>query len=136
MAIENRPFKTAAAAILLFSAMMSASQCHGQNTLSTESIEDVDFLETRIRPPLITHCLECHSDASAKTSGGLALDTRQGWQRGSDSGHVIIPGKPDESLLIAAIRRHDSVSAMQPDEGGKPLSQQEIEDMVTWESSY
>ena len=130
-AIENRPFKAALAGMLL-SASIAASQCFGQNTLPTERIEDVDFFETRIRPLLIAHCLECHSDASAKTSGGLALDTRQGWQQGSDSGHVIVPGKPDESLLIAAIRRHEGVSAMPPDEGGKPLSQQEIEDLVTW----
>ena len=130
-AIENRPFKAALAGMLL-SASIAASQCFGQNTLPTERIEDVDFFETRIRPLLIAHCLECHSDASAKTNGGLALDTRQGWQRGSDSGQVIVPGKPDESLLIAAIRRHEGVSAMPPDEGGKPLSQQEIEDLVTW----
>ena len=113
-------------------ALISVTRCSGQDAVPAERIEDVDFFEARIRPLLIDHCLACHSDASAKTSGGLALDTRQGWQRGSDSGQVIVPSKPDESLLIAAIRRHDGVSAMPPDEGGKPLSQQEIEDLVTW----
>ena len=129
--IVNRPFTTAAGLLLLV-ALFSASQCFGQTTLLPEPMEDVDFFETRIRPLLINHCLDCHSDASAKTSGGLALDSRQGWQRGSDSGQVIVPGKPEKSLLIAAVRRHDGVSAMPPNDGGKPLSQQQIDDLDTW----
>ena len=55
--IENRPFKTATAGMLMLSALISASECFGQNTLPTERIEDVDFFETRIRPLLIAHCL-------------------------------------------------------------------------------
>lgn len=120
--------------MLLPLVLISVSQCLGQNASPNERTEDLDFFETRIRPLLIEHCMDCHSDAAAKTSGGLALDSRQGWQRGGDSGQVIVPGKPDESLLIAAIRRHEGVSAMPPKEGGKPLSQQQIEDVVTWVS--
>src|SRR5436190_13485703 len=65
--------------------------------------EGLEFFERRIRPVLVEHCYECHSGA-AKIKGGLRLDSRDGWSRGGDSGSPIVPGKPDESLLIEAVR--------------------------------
>ena len=62
-----------------------------------------EFFEKKIRPVLLQHCGECHS-AAKKTRGGLNLDTREGWAEGGDSGAAIEPGKPEESLLIEAIR--------------------------------
>ena len=70
----------------------------------------LDFFEAKIRPMLVTHCYECHSAESAgkkKLKGGLLLDSRQGWQKGGDSGPAIVPERPDESLLISALN-HDS----------------------------
>ena len=65
--------------------------------------EDLDFFEKRIRPILVDRCEGCHSAARGKTSGGLALDTRDGWQKGGDSGPPIVSGKPEESLLVRAV---------------------------------
>ena len=42
-----------------------------------------EFFESKIRPLLVDRCYECHS--GEKTKGGLALDTREGWQKGGDS---------------------------------------------------
>src|SRR6185436_16902277 len=61
-----------------------------------------EFFEKNVRPALVQHCYECHSDQKAK--GGLRLDSRGGWSQGGDNGPAIVPGKPDESLLIQAIR--------------------------------
>lgn len=62
---------------------------------------DLEFFEKRIRPLLVKHCHECH--AGKEIEAGLRLDTSGGWLRGGDNGPAIVPGKPDESLLIQAI---------------------------------
>ena len=69
--------------------------------------EGVDFFEKRVRPLLAERCLECHT-AGKKTKGGLALDSRAGWEAGGDSGAAIVPGKVEESLLIKAVRYTDT----------------------------
>ena len=93
---------------------------------------DTDFFENRIRPLLIDHCEACHSAAKGKTSGGLALDTRDGWSRGGDSGRVIIPGKAEESLLIRAVKRLEDVSPMPPKDKGDQLTATQIADLTQW----
>lgn len=65
------------------------------------------FFEKKVRPLLVEHCLECHT-AGKKTKGGLALDSRAGWQTGGDGGAAIVPGNLDESLLIKAVRYADA----------------------------
>ena len=63
----------------------------------------IEFFEKKIRPVLVERCHECHS-ATGKVKAGLRLDHAEGWLRGGDSGPAVIPGKPDESPLIKAIR--------------------------------
>ena len=70
----------------------------------------LDFFEAKIRPMLVTHCYECHSAGAAakkKLKGGLLLDSRDGSRNGGESGPAVVPGKPDESLLISALN-HDA----------------------------
>ncbi|HBB75511.1 MAG TPA: xanthan lyase, partial [Planctomycetaceae bacterium] len=69
---------------------------------------DVAFFESRIRPVLVAHCLECHSADAKEPGGGLVLDRAAGWQRGGDSGPAIVPGDSATSLLMAALR-YDSL---------------------------
>ncbi len=90
------------------------------------------YFESHIRPILIEHCLECHSSEVGKTSGGLALDHREGWTLGGDSGPAIIPGDTTESLLLRAIGYEDEVLQMPPAEAGGKLSNREIELLTTW----
>lgn len=93
---------------------------------------DTDFFEKRIRPLLIDRCESCHSTAKGKTSGGLALDTREGWAKGGDSGSPIVSGKPDESLLIRAVKYVADGPQMPPKEKGGKLSEAQIADLVEW----
>jgi uncharacterized protein DUF1553/uncharacterized protein DUF1549/cytochrome c len=72
------------------------------------------FFEQRVRPLLIEHCYTCHSEAK-KVNGGLRLDSRRGLIEGGDSGPAISPGKPEESLLIQAVRYQDTDLQMPPD---------------------
>ncbi len=64
------------------------------------------FFEKRIRPVLVQQCYACHSaDAQKKGNlkGGLSLDTKAALLSGGESGASIVPGKPEESLLVEAI---------------------------------
>jgi hypothetical protein len=69
--------------------------------------EGVAFFEQKIRPVLVASCYECHSaeaKAKGKLKGGLFLDTRAALLTGGDEGPALVPGKPDDSLLIKALR--------------------------------
>ncbi len=100
----------------------------GLNTAAALADEGHEFFEKQVRPILVARCYQCHS--GAKTSGGLSLETRAGWQRGGDSGAAVVPGKPDESPLIEAIN-YRSLEMPPSDKGGK-LSDAEIVALTTW----
>jgi hypothetical protein len=67
----------------------------------------LEFFEKNIRPILAQHCYECHGGGEVK--GGLRLNSSAGWLEGGDSGPAVIAGKPDESLLVQAVRYGDLV---------------------------
>ncbi|MBC7965089.1 MAG: PSD1 domain-containing protein [Fuerstia sp.] len=62
------------------------------------------------------------------TKGGLRLDSLEGIQKGGETGPAIVAGKPDESLLLGAVR-HENGLEMPPD--GK-LSDTQIADIAEW----
>ncbi len=90
--------------------------------------EQLEFFEQKIRPLLIQRCYECHSH-DQKIKGGLALDSRAGWQAGGDSGTAVVPGDPDGSLLVKAVRYSDPDLKMPP--AGK-LKDAEIKLLEQW----
>jgi hypothetical protein len=98
------------------------------NSQATEfSQTDIEFFENKVRPLLVANCLKCHGDNEEKLRGGLHLTSRAELIKGGDSGPAIVPGKPDESLLIASVRYEDF--EMPPK--GK-LKDGEIEILVQW----
>jgi cytochrome c553 len=99
--------------------------------LAAAASDDVAFFEQKVRPVLIAHCYECHSADAKKIKGGLVLDSRAGWEKGGDSGvPVVVPGNPDESMLIRAVRHLDEDLVMPPKE--PKLPEAVIADLVTW----
>lgn len=90
---------------------------------------ELEFFEKRIRPVLVERCYECHNSGD-KTEGSLAVDFRGGLLTGGDSGAAVVPGKPEESLLLAAIR-HASAELRMP-QGGPKLSEAVIADFARW----
>ncbi len=89
---------------------------------------DIEYFESRVRPLLAEHCLECHSERT-KIKGGLALDSRGAWEKGGDTGPAIHPGEVDKSLLVRAVRRVDASLEMPPK---KPLSSGEVAVLEEW----
>ena len=76
-----------------------------------------DFFEAKIRPVLVKHCYECHSQEAGEVQGGLYLDSRESSRVGGDTGPAVVPKELDESLLLQAIR-YDGLEM--PPEGKLP----------------
>ena len=91
------------------------------------SADEAAFFEAKIRPLLIERCIECHG--AEKQKGGLRLDSRAGWEKGGESGAALVRGKPEESLLIKAVRYADKDLQMPPK---KALSPEEVAALVEW----
>ena len=89
---------------------------------------EISFFESRIRPTLVAHCYECHAGEKAKAD--LRLDYRGGWHKGGKSGPALKPGKPEESLLMQAIR-HENKDLQMP-KGGKKLAHDQVIDLAQW----
>jgi uncharacterized protein DUF1553/uncharacterized protein DUF1549/cytochrome c len=85
-----------------------------------------EFFETRIRPVLAANCYDCHTD---QRNGGLRVDSREALLKGGRRGPAIVPGDPDKSLLIQAVRQTDDKLKMP--KGGQ-LAPAEIEALVQW----
>jgi cytochrome c553 len=87
---------------------------------------DVDFFEKKIRPLLVERCYSCHGNGKQK--GGLSLVSRESLLKGSDSGPVVVPGHPEQSRLVEAIR-YEKDTRMPPK--GK-LPDDAIADLIAW----
>ena len=103
--------------------LASGSIVHANNS------EGIEYFETHIRPLFVEHCYECHSADAKELKANLYLDSRTGWQIGGDSGPAIIPGKPEDSLLLNAISYTNSDLEMPPK---NRLPDSKIQHLKSW----
>jgi hypothetical protein len=82
--------------------------------------------EKHVRPVLLDHCIKCHGPK--KQNGGLRLDSRAALLKGGGSGPAVVPGKPEDSLLIKAVR-HDGELKMPK---SKKLPAPAIDALAAW----
>src|SRR2546423_1105909 len=87
--------------------------------------EATQFFEARIRPILAANCYDCHTEEQL---GGLRLDSRDAMLKGGTRGPAIVPGDPDRSLLVAAIRQSGDLKMPK---GGR-LKPDEIDALTAW----
>src|SRR5947199_4774678 len=98
--------------------------------LGQSSPEGTEFFEKKIRPLLAENCFKCHSATSEKLKGGFRLDSKELALKGGESGKLaIVPGDPEKSLLIEAVRYNNTDLQMPPK---KKLPQQQIDDLTAW----
>jgi len=91
--------------------------------------EQAKFFTEKVRPVLKENCYSCHSHAAKKSRGGLMLDARESLLKGGDTGPTIVPGKPDDSLLLKSVRHHDDAPAMPP---RGHLTGEQIKTLAEW----
>ncbi|MFO0901246.1 MAG: DUF1553 domain-containing protein [Pirellulales bacterium] len=99
-----------------------------------QGADAVDF-NRDIRPILSNKCFRCHGPDEAERKGGengLRFDTANGWLEDLGGYAAVVPGKPDESELIARIKADDADSVMPPPSLGKPLTPREVELLEQW----
>ena len=123
---RSRPHPPRCVIVLLLAAAAPASLF-----ADVPSREQAEFFETKIRPVLVGRCYQCHSSQGDKIRGGLVLESRAGLMRGGDDGAVVIPGDPEASLLIKAIRYTDPKLRMPPKEENR-LSPEQVADFEKW----
>lgn len=100
------------------------------NALAADSPgSGLDHFEKKVRPLLAERCYQCHSARAATVFGELRLDSAAALERGGRSGPAVVPGDPESSRLILAVRHESGLTAMPPD--GK-LSDAQINDLTEW----
>jgi mono/diheme cytochrome c family protein len=87
--------------------------------------ESVQFFKEKVRPILTQNCYPCHTDAAM---GHLRVDSREGLLTGGGRGPAIVPGDPEKSLLIEAVRQ---AGALKMPMNGR-LDKAQIADLVEW----
>ncbi len=87
----------------------------------------LEHFEKKVRPILVDNCYTCHS-ANTNSRGGLRVDDRNGLLSGGNTGAAVVPGDPEASLLIQAVRHQDDLK-MPP---RKKLTREEIESLSQW----
>ncbi len=100
--------------MIKFLLALASTLCMVASVRAQEPPDERDaFFELRIRPALEARCFKCHG--GEKTSNGLRVDSREALVRGGENGPAVVPGNPEQSLLMRAIRR-DEERKMPPDD--------------------
>ncbi|MDB5386673.1 MAG: hypothetical protein JWM11_2319, partial [Planctomycetaceae bacterium] len=86
----------------------------------------VQFFEQKVRPLLVTKCIECHGPQKQKA--GLRLDSREAITKGGDTGAAISPDALQASLLLEVISYKGDLK-MPPK---SKLTDAEIADLTRW----
>src|SRR4051812_6309335 len=97
-------------ALVLSGVVIGLATGRGRATDQVSVAEQVRFFETNVRPVLAERCYQCHGPTKQKAD--LRLDRREGILKGGESGPAVVPGHPEKSLLIRAIRHENGVAKM------------------------
>jgi len=124
--------------VVLISMMLCQSapaqpEKQAEKTVTADSAPDaapdaaaIEFFETSVRPLLISACGDCHG--AKKQWGGLRVDSRGALLKGGDTEPAVVPGKPEESLLMTSVRRIGDYD-MPPE---NPLNANQIAILERW----
>jgi hypothetical protein len=113
-------------ALLLSGFLPTSPHASAEQKPTPEQAKGVQFFETQVQPLLKAHCFSCHG-GEKKIKGGLRLTTREALLKGGESGPVISTEKPEESLLLQAVRYED---LKMPPKGKLPQAQ--IDVLTQW----
>ena len=94
--------------------------------LEAQTAAQTQLFEKSVRPLLAENCFSCHANDAM---GGLRLDSKDALLKGGNSGPAIVPGDPDKSLLMSAVRHS---GALKMPLGGERLSDAQIGALATW----
>jgi uncharacterized protein DUF1549/uncharacterized protein DUF1553/cytochrome c len=120
------PRRCRGAAWLALAALPFVIEAAGAAQPSPPAAQSPEFFEAKVRPVLAGNCYDCHAEDQL---GGLRLDSRDGMLKGGKSGPAIVPGDPDNSLMIQAVRQIRDTLKMPK---GGHLKPDEIDALAEW----
>ena len=91
----------------------------------------VDFAR-QIRPILAESCFECHGPDPRGRKADLRLDSRADVFADRGGYHLVVPGRPEESELIARIFSEDPDELMPPTTSRRRLTRAQAELLQRW----
>jgi hypothetical protein len=83
-----------------------------------------------VKPVLAARCYACHGALQQK--GDLRLDTAKLVREGGKSGPAVLPGRGDDSLLLAHVTSSRGKRRMPPPSEGEGLSPGEVALLRSW----
>src|SRR5947209_8721423 len=117
---------------LLLAALVALGRSHAQEPPADLGKQAVAF-NRQIRPILSENCFICHGPDEQQRKAKLRLDTRDGiLGKLRGKGHVVVPGKPAESELLARVLSNDDDERMPPTKTKKRLTTQQIDLLRQW----
>jgi hypothetical protein len=98
---------------------------------SVDFEDSVDFAR-EVRPLLSDRCFRCHGPDAAAREADLRLDRFE--DATADLGGVaaVVPGAPEESLLVERVRHRSARRRMPPPDSGLTLDEDEIALLERW----
>ena len=108
---------------------LAAASSHATQTAAGAEASP-EFYTEHVQPILQTNCYRCHAGMNHR--GGLQLDTREALMRGGKDGAVIVPGHPEQSLLVKLIRHEGPGSDPKPMPPKDKLSDADIATITDW----
>ncbi len=124
MAPRTRLVSTLVSGWLLLAASTASS---GRGIQAPQPTPDAELFEAQVRPLLVNVCFRCHTDDE---EGGLRLDSRENMLKGGEKGPAIVPGDPEASLLIKAVRHAPGAPKMP--RKAQQLTDQQIDALAQW----
>ena len=88
------------------------------------------FYTGRVQPILQVNCYRCHAGLNHR--GGLSMDTSAGLMKGGHDGAVLVPGHPEQSLLVKLIRHEGPPDDPMPMPPKGKLSDADIATIEQW----
>jgi hypothetical protein len=100
----------------------------------TSSSESGSYFHEKVWPIIAERCIGCHNPTrvAARKSGLLDQTSREALMKGGASGAAIVPGKPEESLLITRVKGEDENEDRMPPPSKPPLSTEQIATLEEW----
>jgi cytochrome c len=119
----------AAAAFLWHPATVAAARADNP-AAAIPAPNTVEFYTHNVQPILQANCYRCHGGMNHR--GGLSLDTMAGMLKGGHDGSVLVPGHPEQSLLIRLIRHEGPADDPMPMPPRSKISDADIATVTAW----
>ena len=114
--------------LALAGCLLAGAACHKQS--KPTPAENARFFDQQVRPVLCAHCIMCHN--AQLSNGNLSLASRADVLKGGSLGPVVTPFRPEDSLMIHAVRRDDKAMLLMPP--GPKLPDHDIATLNDWVS--